>query len=336
MNVAIFGDSFTSAGTYPDELYRRLATNDVGPPAGLNKSNITFVGDKETVDGVAPAYTGYAGWTYTRYNGTNGGSAYLVTTAAPHGFGKDIADTTWTDDTAPDPLPHTWIVEYITANTVKISSSATQTLPATGDLKKGGDTITYISATAEERSPLWDDVDDEIDWTYWATRNISSGVLDVVYVLLSWNGINEANKTDFTDFLNDVRFFLNTLNAQIPATEVRLIGIQAPSNTGGLGASYTSNSVYGQYYGLLRTANNKNNALKDLANETIYSGFVEYIALSPQFDSDFNMPFTPTAVNTRNATTESRGTNGIHPSTDGYEQIADTLYREFVTRYLAP
>jgi lysophospholipase L1-like esterase len=73
-----------------------------------------------------------------------------------------------------------------------------------------------------------------------------------------------------------------------------------------------------------------------LASETLYAPWVEYIALSPQFDSEYNFPYSNIAVNTRNTTTESIENNGIHPSTDGYEQIADAVYREFVTKYLAP
>jgi len=38
-------------------------------------------------------------------------------------------------------------------------------------------------------------------------------------------------------------------------------------------------------------------------------------------------------VNSRNSTTEVRGTNGIHPATSGYYQIADAVYRDFVRTF---
>ena len=45
------------------------------------------------------------------------------------------------------------------------------------------------------------------------------------------------------------------------------------------------------------------------------------------------MPETATQVNTRNAKTEERGTNGVHPDQTGYLQIADVIYRCIVNNY---
>jgi hypothetical protein len=57
---------------------------------------------------------------------------------------------------------------------------------------------------------------------------------------------------------------------------------------------------------------------------------VEFINISGQFDSEYNMPRQTKAVNTRSSTTEQVGTNGVHPATEGYYQIGDAAYRALV------
>ena len=42
------------------------------------------------------------------------------------------------------------------------------------------------------------------------------------------------------------------------------------------------------------------------------------------------MSYTSKAVNIRSSVTENFGTNGVHPSTDGYNQIGDAFYRGMI------
>ena len=86
-------------------------------------------------------------------------------------------------------------------------------------------------------------------------------------------------------------------------------------------------------YGMVVAAFNQNKAYQELANEVAYSSFDEFVNISSQFDSENNMPETDVPVNTRNAKTEKRGTNGVHPATEGYYQIADVVYRNFVANF---
>jgi lysophospholipase L1-like esterase len=277
------------------------------------------------------------------YNGEYTASpnpAYLVT-AAGHGIGKDHVGEVWYDEAGE--TGNAWNIEYVTTNTVKIFAFGSQTLnesSGAGTLNKSGESnIDFTANTVETMSPLWNDVDDKIDFAYWAARNIPSydeGVvdLDVVYVLLGWNSVEEPNQTDWDDYMVDVELFLDTLHSDIPGTIVRIVGIQAPSNTGGLGDDYASDNELGQYYGVLKSANNLNEAYQELVNKVEYSSWVEFVSLAPQFDSDYNMATTSTDVNTRNTTKELIGNNGLHPSDDGHEQIADAVYRKFVTYFL--
>ena len=89
-------------------------------------------------------------------------------------------------------------------------------------------------------------------------------------------------------------------------------------------------SNYADTFGTIRKLIDLNQAYKDFAESSAYSSFVEYVDIASQFDSENNMPYAETKVNTRSSLTERRGTNGVHPSTDGYMQIADVVYRNII------
>ena len=98
-------------------------------------------------------------------------------------------------------------------------------------------------------------------------------------------------------------------------------------------SSYGANGGYADVYGMVVTAFNQNKAYQELANEVAYSSFVEFVNVSSQFDSENNMPETDAPVNARSTKTEKRGTNGVHPATEGYFQIADVVYRNIVANF---
>ena len=82
------------------------------------------------------------------------------------------------------------------------------------------------------------------------------------------------------------------------------------------------------------------NALKQaeiyerISNEASYSTWVEHIQCALVVDSKYNMPFQMKNVNGRNSTIqEAIGTNDVHPSEEGYNQIADAAYRNFIVNY---
>ena len=335
INVGIVGNSLTSEGQWPTELYRML-TGSGGTPSGLSIADITFVGDRDmsTYTGTA-AYTGNSGWSFERYIGDGVVPGELVT-LVNHGRTNTCTGSTWTQDS------NTWKIVYVDTDIIKLEGPVGETLPAgggtlvnaAGTCNDTGD-IVYTSSVVTTTTPFWDEgVADEFEFLTWQTRNVASGTLDAMYVLLGWNNIGSRNRTDWTAYMLQVRTFLNKLHSDIPGCIVRIIGIQGPSPTGGLGANYDSDFVAGQYYPLLRSANNLNAAYQALANEDAYSTWVEFIGIMPQFDSEYNMQMAEVDVNTRNSATELLGTNGLHPANEGYDQIADAVYREFIATFL--
>jgi lysophospholipase L1-like esterase len=112
------------------------------------------------------------------------------------------------------------------------------------------------------------------------------------------------------------------------------MGIQLPSLNGGMGANYGSTGTgYADGFGMVKTALNMNKAYQDWCNDDAYSLFMEFVNVSAQFDSENNMPEADAKVNVRSSKTEKRGTNGVHPNTDGYYQIGDVVYRCIVANY---
>lgn len=182
-----------------------------------------------------------------------------------------------------------------------------------------------------EESPFFNKSTNKIDFKAYVENN-SFEDIDYVYVLLTWNGMTEKFKTDFS--LDDGHFkyaqkMLDSIHLSFPDAKIRLMGLQMPSQNGGMGSNYDVNSVYGDAYGMLVTAMNYNKNLEKLSNLDKYKNFVNYIDVAGQFDTDFNMPTIEKPVNNRNEETEIIGSNGVHPTTNGYYQIADAVYRSF-------
>ena len=84
---------------------------------------------------------------------------------------------------------------------------------------------------------------------------------------------------------------------------------------------------------MFKTILNMNDAYQKFANSEGYSDFVEFVNVSSQFDVENNMQSAEFAVNTRNSRKELLDINGVHPANEGYMQIADVVYRNFVANF---
>jgi hypothetical protein len=322
-NILTMGDSLTNGGVWPMEFARRLQGTG-GTPVGYGYGNTKFIGDTAFTSSTTQAFTGYGGWTWELYNGTASVTSGHILTGT---FDKDKTDnnSTWTDGA------NTWNIEY-TQGALKIHGAGTLASSGTLTWLSGGthtSNIVYTAKTDEPQSPFWSTASSSISFYNWAQRNGYSGI-DAIYVLLGWNQTGEATSTMGTA----VRAFLDKFHTDYPNGVVRLVGIEAPSYNGGLGANYGASATLSSYYWTLQKANQINDAYQGIANEAAYKGFVRYVGTAAQFDNENNMSYSSAAVNTRSATIENRGTNGVHPATAGYYQIADSVFREFVNYFL--
>ena len=185
------------------------------------------------------------------------------------------------------------------------------------------------SSFCGSNSPFYDSEINDISFKSYCDRNGYEDI-DVVYILLTWNGQGIAYNTNYDINKGHFKYaqkVIDKIHAEYPNAIVRCIGIQMPSQNGGMGNNYGASGGYSDTYGMLVTALNYNATLEEMCKLDKYKDFVKYIDIAGQFDTDYNMPSTNKPVNNRNETTEILGTNGVHPTTGGYYQIADAVFR---------
>lgn len=325
LKVMCFGDSLTSAGIWCREADRRL-TETGGAPNGNGLTNISFVGAKENE---TTGYFGVGGWTWESY--TTAGSPAIRFNVS--GVSSLVVGATYANNGYIYTIREINVTEG-TGNILCAVDKATYLPQDSGTLTKtsgGGDaSIKFTSYSVDSQNPLWDGC--KMTFVPYASK-VSNGLIDVVYTLLSWNG-QTPWRTDFTSIIEQIKVFANTLHSEFPDAKLKIMGVQIPSVTGGMGANYgATGTSYADGYGMVVTALNMNKAYQDFANSEGYSSFVEFVNISSQFDSENNMPQEDAPVNTRSSVTEKRGTNGVHPANEGYLQIADVVYRNFIANF---
>lgn len=325
--VLCIGDSLTSQGEWCHEADRRLTGNvQSGDPTynpTLGLTNLDFVGRKTLK---LTGYEGTGGWNFADYV-TEGADAYRITVS---GVTSLSLDALYTNNSS------TFQVREInvtggTGNVLMYKVSGTNAPSASGTMTKttgtGDGTITYSAVSVDVSNMFWDDSIPGLNFQKYVYDYCGEGIVDIVAILLSWNGIRPF-ETDYTDELDDCRTFLRAILDHNENVKVLLMGIQMPSLNGGVGANYgATGTSYADQYGIIVGAMNYNNGLQLLANEEEFSSWVKYIDTACQFDSENNMQESDVPVNSRSAKTEKRGTNGLHPGITGYYQIADVVYR---------
>lgn len=323
INVLCIGDSITANGWWPSEAYRRL-TGSGGTPEGKELSNIAFVGS-QTLNGAS--YLGKSGWGWSDYT-TAGRPAFRFTigTSAAVNVGNVYTTSGYTYT----------VIEVSDNGTILCSTSSASNTPSeTGTLTlssgSGDASVAYTAVSADSQNPFWDYDNNEMTFESYVDT-YCGGTIDVVYVMLGINGITPW-KTDFTNTLAYVKTFADTLHTEYPNCKLKIMGAVCPSMELMMPV-YGANGGYGDVYGIIVSVLNMNSAYQAFANDPDYSGWVEFVNVSSQIDSDYNMSPSAKAVNTRNSSvTELFDNNGVHPSTGGCYQIADVVFRNFVKEF---
>lgn len=157
-----------------------------------------------------------------------------------------------------------------------------------------------------------------------------------MYILLTWNGMGSyRNQSSWDLWDNDVYTFIDGVKSDFPNCDIKLMSPQLPSLTGSLGIDYgAKGEYYSDYFLELINAKKQAQIYSRIITEPGYLD-VEHIETSVQFDNEFNMGLLQKPVNTRNPETEyfGQGNSGVHPRPEGYDQIADAAYRNFIVNY---
>lgn len=318
-NVLCIGDSLTVGGIWPSELGRMLCESG-GSPEGLGLSNINFIGNR-ILNGYK--YVGEGGWTFVSYLSSMSDDSFMIINGT---FDKTQDDQ---HSNYEDQNGNVWYLETINTNSIKIRKvSGSSTLPASGTLThvSGGvntGNIVYSSSSEAPGNPFWNPNTSKVDFNYFAeTQGISA--IDYCYILLGWN----STGSEESSYKYQVRTFLNYILEYSPNCKIGLIGLQIPSRDG-----FANNyGVSWKYFDKMSFVFKLEQWYKDICSESNYAGKVNYIQLSGQFDSDYNMQSMQANPNIRNSNKISVGSNGVHPADEGYKQIADAVFRDICAK----
>lgn len=330
VNVLCFGDSLTFNGVWPYEGYRRFCKDD-GEPKGLGFVNsLNFLGTmkKEEI-----GYEGYGGWKWREFctNEAVSTISSVWVDVEKHSLDENDQHSIWTSGNL------YWVLESIEEKRLKFKRGAGNYScnPSVGDTFKhveGGihkDELKVLKYEYEQGNPFYDEDIKGPNFKKYCSKHGYDGI-DYVYILLSWNGQYIPYNHDFSIHEPFIRMILNRIHLDYPMAKVRLLGIQSPSINGGIAANYGASGYYSDVFGEVSTAYYYDEFLEKLTLEDEYKDYCRYIDMKSQFDVEYNMPSTLLPVNKRNKTTERIGTNGVHPTMEGYLQIGDCFFRVLV------
>lgn len=330
VNVLCFGDSLTFNGVWPYEGYRRFCKDD-GEPKGLGFVNsLNFLGTmkKEEI-----GYEGYGGWKWREFctNEAVSTISSVWVDVEKHSLDENDQHSIWTSGNL------YWVLESIEEKRLKFKRGAGNYScnPSVGDTFKhveGGihkDELKVLKYEYEQGNPFFDEDIKGPNFKKYCSKHGYDGI-DYVYILLSWNGQYIPYNHDFSIHEPFIRMILNRIHLDYPMAKVRLLGIQSPSINGGIAANYGASGYYSDVFGEVSTAYYYDEFLEKLTLEDEYKDYCRYIDMKSQFDVEYNMPSTLLPVNKRNKTTERIGTNGVHPTMEGYLQIGDCFFRALV------
>ena len=317
-NILCVGDSLLSGGEWANEFRKRLIGTSSHIP--FNITNVNFLGSKEAY---GTKYEGYGGWTFNSYNTENKTDFFMYITGS---FDKTEVDQ---HSVYKDINGRRWKLETIGASRMKIISlDYGKELPSTGTLTwvSGGQNhsnIVYTSSERAEGNPFWNVNTKAVDFIEYA-KKFKVSKIDYVYVLLGWNNTGTNTET----YINQCKQFLDNILKDFPNCKIGLLGLQVPSQNG-FGENY---GISWEYYSKLQHIWKLQEIYQTISKEPQYTGKVDYINISAQFDSEYNMPHTERNANIRTTQKEYVQTNGVHPANEGYMQIADAVLRNFMAK----
>lgn len=344
-NILLVGDSLYMSGQIAIELSRRLkgTTGLATSPSALALSNFNIVGRLKNEDNTV-GWEGTGGWSWGTYTGRNGmaGARLTVTGITDvrlnldcryqiEGFTQQFYIT---EINASDGSGYLFAAFYGKGDIYNNH----ELMPTSGVMRKitgeGQEEINFSSSQVESYQPFWNYDTDSFDIISYV-NNYCGGHLEILCVQLGINSIIGANPftTDFeAGVFAEAKNFIDLVHSQLPNTKIFIATLPLPSQNGGLGSNYPAGNASGSY--LTTSWNYKvhkvNELYRSLLEDENYNTFVSVIDVCSEMDSDNNYPYSDRQLNTRSTKTEQVGNNGVHPSNDGYWQIADTWFRAVI------
>ncbi|MGI6336286.1 MAG: SGNH/GDSL hydrolase family protein [Eubacteriales bacterium] len=208
----------------------------------------------------------------------------------------------------------------------------TRTKDGAGYEGYGGWSYDTYSSPGSDTVPSPFYLDGKLDFRAYCEKN-GYPRIDIACIFLGYNAIADFRRPEAADhaaYIEKARSFVDALKAAYPDVCVRLLGLAMPSWNGGMGTSYGAVLPYCDRYGFVRYINGLELAYQAWTADPAYRNFLGHVSTAGQFDCENAYPEIHKAVNTRCMRAERFQTNGVHPTADGYLQIADAVYRDLV------
>lgn len=339
-NVLNIGDSTMANGEIPIEVSRRIkGTNGVATtPTALALSNINVVGRIKNGDRTV-GWEGTGGWSYINYTSQGSRAVRFQVTNAQSITVKDLIRIGATNSygyyqfevTEVNVTNGTGNIRAVFSYTTPYSSNFLNEVSASGNLTNANNSVvgSYLSFTEEFYQPFWNSTANQFDIkTY--VNDYCGNKVDYIFILLGINSLYGTKPFASVDsVLDSCKNLLRKIHTDLPNTKILLSTNNLISQNGGLGFNYNAQTYFGQYDVTVinHLIFDMNKAYYTLETDAEFMQYVKVINTHAQFDADNVFPTTSKNVNTRSGETESVGTNGVHPTNNGYWQIADAEFR---------
>lgn len=351
INCLFFGASLMSDGVICGEALRRINGNtSSGKPDPLNIANLTlksFGHNANYVNNYKVNHEAYGGWTWKNFltnNNVSRVNGIIVTLSSPHGYEiNTVQKSIWTDNNGLkwelEELPSSTTIKFNRHENTKPQNEIT--LPTSMTSESLSLSITISKSEWEPGNPFWNPDTNEVDFNYHANKYGAEGGYQIAYCITTYNqagvpfpGTEDWNK-DISDYAKrnieeNIKPLLRILHKQMPNCKMIIPSIALPSDMGGIATSYTTNTFYGCSLKMKAYAFEYSRCLEELCLEDEFKDWVIFNDDKAQFDVDYSYPTGTRKANARATTEEDIQTNAIHPTKEGKELIADSLFRGII------
>ena len=339
LNIMCIGASTTEGGHWVAEVNRRI-NGEGGAPEGLGFGDaVKFVGTNIPKNHPEVATEAYGGWHLGSFLSNKPGAIWAK---CNNNLSLENQHSLWKDENGAIWQLETLQVDYLKFNRYMDHDSPVPMVPPLVHYQNAVDTdpIYFEKCSTCKASPFMDPDTGLLDIASYCKRN-NIEKIDAIYIYCYLNGLasQQARSLSRTEYAKVVvgraKELISKFKEVFPELQVKIMSPNVSSLNGGMGHSYGCRSPLSDWYEIMYYGNELQLAYQQMAEEDGWKDFVEVINIAGQFDSENAFPSKPKPVNTRSEVTEIIGTNGVHPTINGYLQIGDAVYRSVVASFMS-
>jgi lysophospholipase L1-like esterase len=202
--------------------------------------------------------------------------------------------------------------------------------------RSGWNAETYL--TQSVGNAFWNPSTLEFDLSYYLTNNSfnsgdvtggvdSTGSNLTILLQLGWNDFYTKTAAEAVVYMKQL---IDSIHASKSDTKIKLIGLNNPMYP--IRKTYNGTreiSVESIMNGIV----DYSNAWQEIANDVLYSSFVEFLPVAPFFFPEDSYESELIVKSNRNSNTVKVYTDYVHCNSRGYSQIADIIFQNILYKY---